>query len=234
MIEESNMKKIFIADMLEDQVIIQVGQKCYFDTINSFYLDYKKCDFGDIKYLEHNFSANKIIINRTFENTDPFEPLILDILSNIDDILDKQDKRRNPPPATVEEAKELKSIELKIITSMYAQEVCPDMYITSSVQGIRFNADKASQANINALISLLPDDTSTVRYKVYDNSFHDLTRPQLKVVLAECYQNGLKLYEQKFAYEAQLATTNSIDAIMNMKFTFNMMDFSNTESEETE
>ena len=108
---------------------------------------------------------------------------------------------------------------------MYAQEVCPNMYIISSVQGLRFNADKASQANINALISLLPDDTSTVRYKVYDNSFHDLTRPQLKVVLTECYQNGLKLYEQKFAYEAQLATATSIEEIMAMEFNFVMKDF---------
>lgn len=220
--------KLFMIDVTYDNVVVQLDDKCYNDTLINFYADYKKCDLSSIRNMQHNFMSGEIIIDDEHVNSDPFEEIGLDALSKVDELLDKQYKRRNPPPTTVEEARERKSIELKIITSMYAQEVCPNMYIISSVQGIRFNADKASQSNINALISLLPDDTSTVRYKVYDNSFHDLTRPQLKVVLAECYQNGLKLYEQKFAYEAQLATTDSIDAIMNMKFTFNMMDFLDT------
>lgn len=216
------MKKIFIADIFEDQVIIQVGQKCYFDTINSFYLDYKKCDFGDIKYLEHNFSANKIIINNTFENTDPFEPLILDILSNIDDILDKQNIRRNPPPATLEEARELKLEELARVTAGFEDNLNKDMYFTSSL-GFRVNGDRRTRSNIEDLIRFSP--AFPVQYRDYDNQVQEVTREQLQAMLAEHITNGNNLYNQKWNFEAQINACTTIEEVGALKIEFEMMDF---------
>ena len=227
------MKKIFIADISEDQVIIQVGGKCYFDTVNSFYSDYKKCDFGNTRYIEHNFSSNKIIIDNTLTNTDPFESLILDILSNINSLLEKQNTRRNPPPATLEEAKERKLAELSQISNCYAQYKCPiDMYITSST-GFKVDADVRSQTNMQGLILMLGEGESC-QYKDFNNEFQTVTREQLEIMVREAKQNGLSLYNQKFAFEAQINACTTKEEVDAIKIEFEMMDFSNTESEETE
>lgn len=217
------MKKIFIADMQEDQVIIQVGQKCYFDTINSFYLDYKKCNFGDTKYLEHNFSANKIIINNKFENTDPFESLILDILSNIDDILDKQNKRKNPPPATVEEARERKLEELARVTALFENNLNKDMYFTSSL-GFRVNGDRRTRSNLEDLIAFT--QTFPVAYRDYDNVTRNVTENDLRTMLVEHITNGNNLYQTKWLLESQIQECTTIEEVNAIKIKFEMMDFS--------
>ena len=220
------MKKIFIADISEDQVIIQVDEKCYFDTINSFYLDYKKCDFGDTKYLEHNFSANKIIIDSALINVDPFEPLVLDILSKLNDILNKQNKRRNPPPATLEEVRELKLEELSKATALFENNLNKDMYFTSSL-GFRVNGDRRTRSNIEDLIRF--SKTFPVQYKDYDNIFQKVTKDHLETMLQEHITNGLNLYQQKFSYESQIDACKSKEEVEAIKIEFEMMDFkSNT------
>ncbi len=88
------------------------------------------------------------------------------------------------------------------------------------------NADQCSQKNMEVLISLLPDDETTTTYKIYDNSFKELTKPQLKVMLSECAQNDVQLYQQKFAYQAKIKACTTIDELNAITIKFEMMDFS--------
>lgn len=217
------MKKIFIADKSEDQVIIQVGEKCYFDTINSFYLDYKKCDFGNTRYLEHNFSANKIIIDNTFTNTDPFEALILDILDNINDILDKRNIRKNPPPTTLEEVQELKLAELSQVTALFENNLNKDMYFTSSL-GFRVNGDRRTRSNIEDLITFT--QTFPVIYRDYDNVMRNVTENDLRTMLVEHITNGNNLYQAKWLLESQIQECTTIEEVNAIEIKFEMMDFS--------
>ena len=85
---------------------------------------------------------------------------------------------------------------------------------------------QCNQNNISVLIGMLPDETITTSFKVYDNTFKVLNRPQLKTLLSECAQAGLALYQTKFALQAAInktATKEELDAI---KIKFEKADFS--------
>lgn len=123
------------------------------------------------------------------------------------------------------DAKAVKLQELSEKAGAYQSYNCKEMYITSSL-GFQVNADQCSQKNLEVLIALLPDDTTTTTYKIYDNSFKELNRAQLKTLLSECEQNGLSLYQQKFTLQAKVnacTTKKELDAV---EIVFTMMDFS--------
>lgn len=219
------MRKNFMVDVTYDNVVVHLDNKIYTDTLDNFYADYKECDFSSIRNMQHNFISGEIIIDDEHSESDPFEEIGLDALDKIDVLLDKQNRRRNPPPATLEEAKKLKLAELFRMSNCYSQYKCPiDMYITSST-GFKVDADVCSQTNMQGLILVLPEG-GTCRYKCFDNQFRTVSREQLVIMVSECKQNGLNLYNQKFAYEAQIDTCTSIEEVEAIKIKFEMMDFS--------
>ena len=129
------------------------------------------------------------------------------------------------PEKTFEELKAEKLQELSAEASKYQAWNCKEMYITSSL-GFAVNSDQCSQNNISVLIGMLPDDTTTADFKVYDNTFKALNKPQLKTLLSECAKAGLALYKTKFALQAAIekaATQKELDAI---EIKFEMEDFS--------
>lgn len=123
------------------------------------------------------------------------------------------------------EAKALKLQEVDSAASQYQSYNCKALYITSSL-GFKVNADQCSQKNMEVLISLLPDDETTTSFKIYDNTFKDLNRVQLATLKAECEENGLKLYQQRFAYQAKIKACTTIDELNAIEVKFEMMDFS--------
>lgn len=214
-----------MVDVTYNNVVVHLDNKIYTDTLDNFYADYKECDFSSIRNMQHNFISGEIIIDDEHVDSDPFEEIGLDALDKIDVLLDKQNKRRNPPPATLEEAKELKLAELSQMSGYYAQYKCPiDMYITSST-GFMVDADVCSQTNMQGLILVLPEG-GYCRYKCFNNEFETVSREQLVIMVGECKQNGLNLYNQKFAYEAQINACTTIEDVEAIKIEFEMMDFS--------
>ena len=116
---------------------------------------------------------------------------------------------------TFAELQNAKYETLSSVSSKYQAWGCSDMYVTSSL-GFKVNADQCSQNNISVLIGLL-DDKSTTSFKLYDNTFKVLNKSQLQTLLKECQQNGLALYQQKFAIQAEIAkatTKEELDAIV--------------------
>ena len=132
------------------------------------------------------------------------------------------------PEKTLEEVRTEKKSELDSKSSMYQQYNCKDMYVTSSL-GFKVNADQCSIKNMEVLITLLPDDTTTTTYKIYDNSFKELNRVQLATLKNECEDNGLKLYEQRFAYQAKINAATTIDELKAIEIKFVMSDYSKAE-----
>lgn len=129
------------------------------------------------------------------------------------------------PEKTLEEVRTEKLQEVDSAASQYQSYNCKALYITSSL-GFKVNADQCSQKNMEVLISLLPDDETTTTYKIYDNSFKELTKPQLKTLLSESEQNGVNLYQQKFAYQAKIKACTTISELNAIEVKFEMMDFS--------
>lgn len=215
--------KLFMIDVTYSNVVVHLDDKCYTDTLSNFYADYKKCDFGSIRNMQHNFLSGEIIIDDEHSESDPFQEIGLDALDQIDVLLDKQNNRRNPPPATLEEARELKLEELAQVTAKFEDNLNKDMYFTSSL-GFRVNGDRRTRSNIEDLIRF--SKTFPVQYKDYDNIFQKVTKDHLETMLQEHITNGLNLYQQKFSYESQIDACTTIEEVEAIKIKFEMMDFS--------
>lgn len=123
------------------------------------------------------------------------------------------------------EAKASKLQALSSESSKYQAWNCKEMYITSSL-GFAVNSDQCSQNNISVLIGMLPDDTTTTNFKIYDNTFKALNKPQLKILLAECEKAGLALYQTKFALQAAINKATTKEELDAIEIKFEMADFS--------
>lgn len=133
------------------------------------------------------------------------------------------------PIQNLDELKSEKLSELTSITSKFTVNNCDEMHITSSL-GYTINADKTAQDNIRGLIEA-HGESDIIKYKIYDNSFKEVTIADLKIMLKECAKNGENLYTQKFLYQEKIKACTSADEINAIEFVFNMMDFSKPESE---
>lgn len=102
---------------------------------------------------------------------------------------------------------------------------CSKCFVTSSL-GFTVNADACSANNIQSLIDMLPDDTTTTTFKIYDNTFKSLAKPALKTLLLECKQNGLALYQQKFALLSEIQSAVSKKDLDAIGIAFSMADYS--------
>lgn len=123
-----------------------------------------------------------------------------------------------------EQAKANKLAELSRISHQYSAYECPvDMYIVSST-GFKVDADVCSQTNMQGLVLML-EPGQTTQYKDFNNEFQEVSREQLETMIAECKQNGLNLYQQKFEYEAQINAAQTIEELDAIELVFEMMDF---------
>ena len=129
------------------------------------------------------------------------------------------------PEKTFEELKTEKLQALSAEASRFQAWNCKDMHIKSSL-GFEINSDQCSQNNIQILIGMLPDDTATTSFKIYDNTFKALTKPQLKILLSECERAGLALYQTKFALQSAIEAAKTKEDLDAIKIEFVMMDFS--------
>ena len=129
----------------------------------------------------------------------------------------------------LQKAKSSKLEELKIISQKFTVNNCEEMYLTSSL-GYAINADKTAQDNIRGLIEA-HEETDLIKYKLYDNTFKDVTIADLKIMLKECAQNGENLYTQKFLYQAKINACTSIEEVNAIEIAFEMMDFSKSDTE---
>ena len=125
-----------------------------------------------------------------------------------------------------ENAKTAKLAELSSYAGQFDRYKCDEMYVTSSIGGYKFNADIRSQTNMQGLIDVLADETTTL-YKDYDNEFRTMTKADLAVLKSECLQNGQYLYQQKWAYRAKINACTTKEELAAITFDFKMKDFAN-------
>lgn len=127
-----------------------------------------------------------------------------------------------PYVPTLEEVKAQKLSELSSRAGCFENNRCDDMWVISSL-GFKANADRRSQQNIEGLIKVLGD--SKTMFKDYNDEFHPLGVSELQTLLVECIQNGLNLYSQKFAMQAQVMVLETIEEIENFEVKFEMSNF---------
>lgn len=126
----------------------------------------------------------------------------------------------------LEKAKADKLAELSAYTGKFDQFKCDEMYVTSSIGGYKFNADIRSQTNMQGLIDVFDEGTTTL-YKDYDNEFRTMTKTDLATLKSECLQNGQYLYQQKWAYREKINACTTKEELAAITFEFKMKDFAN-------
>lgn len=126
---------------------------------------------------------------------------------------------------------ELKAEKLEALTAyagQFDQYKCDDMYVTSSIGGYKFNADIRSQTNMQGLIDVLDEGTTTL-YKDYDNEFRTMTKADLVVLKSECLQNGQYLYQQKWTLQTKINACNSKEELDAIEIKFEMLEFNHAD-----
>lgn len=126
---------------------------------------------------------------------------------------------------TVDELRERMSAELEASSASFEENLNKSMYFTSSL-GFKVNGDRRTRSNIEDLISMLPDDTTMVPYRSYNNENVNLNKSQLKILLNEHLQNGLSLYNQKWEKQNSLKSAETKDELKSVDLTFEFKDFS--------
>lgn len=127
------------------------------------------------------------------------------------------------PEKTLDELKATKLDELTSVGHQYDNQLVNEDMIINSALGFKANADLRSQNNINGLIAA---NKEPVAYVDSQNAVHSLTLAQLNTLLAECIENGQYLYQQKWAYRAQINACTTKEELAAIAFEFKMKDFS--------
>lgn len=126
---------------------------------------------------------------------------------------------------TVDELRDKLMGELEAKSASFEENLNKGMHFTSSL-GFKVNGDRRTRSNIEDLISMLPDDTTTIAYRDYDNQARELNRVQLKTMLQEHLENGLDLYTQKWSKQSALTSAQTKDELKQVDLTFAYKDFS--------
>ena len=124
---------------------------------------------------------------------------------------------------TLEGLKEKKLDELTAAGHQFDDQLVNENMIINSALGFKANADLRSQNNINGLIAA---NKEPVAYVDSQNAVHTLSLAQLNTLLAECIENGQYLYQQKWAYRAQINACTTKEELAAITFEFKMKDFS--------
>lgn len=99
-------------------------------------------------------------------------------------------------------------------------------YLTSSL-GFVINAGRTAKADIDGLVEVLQDDTtSTVLFRCYDNSFVNVNLDNLKTMRLEVIKSGQELYQQKWTFGTMIDNCTSSEEVEVINIEFIMLDFS--------
>ena len=127
------------------------------------------------------------------------------------------------PEPTLDELKEKKLDELTAAGHQFDNQLVNENMIINSSLGFKANADLRSQNNINGLIAA---NKEPVAYVDSQNVAHSLTLSQLNILLQEIILCGQYLYQQKWAYRAQINACTTKEELAAITFEFKMKDFS--------
>lgn len=128
------------------------------------------------------------------------------------------------PEPTLDELKEKKLAELTAAGHQFDNQLVNEDMIINSSLGFKANADLRSQNNINGLIAA---GQEPVAYVDSQNTVHSLTLAQLNTLLSEEILNSQYLYQQKWAYRAQINACTTKEELAAITFEFKMKDFAN-------
>ena len=116
---------------------------------------------------------------------------------------------------TYTEEELLANAKEKALNSLQASYSKYIIYNSSSVNyesslGITVNGDKSSVDNLTMLINSLENDTDTVSYRLFDNTYTDLTKAQLETLKSEISANLLAKTKEYSEYKDKINACTTV------------------------
>ena len=119
-------------------------------------------------------------------------------------------------PPTLEEAKASKLAELNAAFASASETA----HCLSSF-GFEINADSTAARNISNLIVVLEEtDRNTAQFCAFDNTFHEVTLTQLKVMRLEIIDNAEAIYQRKWMLRKAINAAATLEELDAIKITF--------------
>ncbi len=114
------------------------------------------------------------------------------------------------PTKTLEESKSEKLSEIKLAFSNEQESG----HTTSSL-GFEVDATRRSKDDIESLLFV---DVFPVRFRDYDNDFHELSKEQAEILKREIIAYGLSIYQKKWELEEAVKLAETNEALEKIKW----------------
>lgn len=87
--------------------------------------------------------------------------------------------------------------------------------------GFEINADGTAARNIsNLIVALEETDRTSVHFCAYDNTFHEVTLPQMKALRLEIIDNAEAIYKKKWVLRNRINATETVEELDAINITF--------------
>ena len=157
------------------------------------------------------------------ENTIPFMPKLkeTDIAPYEDSEIERGTdgawyEKGHAPQRQLEEVKTEKLAELETAFIRASQEA----HCTSSV-GFEIDADETANRNVSSLIvAMEANGEDSVLFCAYDNTFHEVTLDQLRIMQIEIITHARAVYARKWALREAIAAAQSVVELESLSISF--------------
>lgn len=121
-----------------------------------------------------------------------------------------------PPEPTLEGVRKQKRAELHAAFEAALKEA----HCLSSL-GFEIDVDSVAGRNVSGLIATM-DATGeeTVRFRAFDNTFHETSRDQLKIMQLEIVSYAQAMYETKWVWEERIDAAETIEELNALEMNF--------------
>lgn len=125
-------------------------------------------------------------------------------------------EKGHAPKKPLEDARSGKLSELNA-----AFETASDHAHCQTSVGFEINADDTAARNIsNLIVALEETERTTVQFCAYDNTFHEVTLPQLKTMRLEIIGNAEAIYQKKWSLRNRINAAETVEALDAINITF--------------
>ena len=148
------------------------------------------------------------------ENTLPFMPKYS--VEQIGTYDEDQIEKGHAPQRPLEEARTEKLAELEAAFDTASREA----HCTSSV-GFEIDADETANRNVSSLIvAMEANGEDSVLFCAYDNTFHEVTLDQLRIMQIEIITHARAVYARKWALREAIEAAQSVVELESLSISF--------------
>ena len=125
-------------------------------------------------------------------------------------------EKGHAPRKPLEEARGEKRAELKTAFEAASKEA----HCFSSL-GFEIDADEVASRNVSGLIATMEaTGKETVRFRAFDNTFHETSLDQLKIMQLEIVSYAQAMYETKWIWEERIDAAGTIEELNALEMDF--------------